>query len=86
MPALLEVPLNRGAEYSEHGAEGELAGASPRLAAQCPLLSQLHAGLGEYVPLILNDVEGDLPPTCTPPAKLVRARFVSSMSWPKRAV
>jgi hypothetical protein len=37
-----------------------LTGASTRLAAQCPLPSQLHAGLGEYVPLILNDVERDL--------------------------
>lgn len=59
-PALLEIPLDRGAEYCEHGAEGELACASARLAAQRPLPSQLHSGLGEYVPPILDDVERDL--------------------------
>lgn len=61
-PALLEIPLDRGAEHCEYGAEGELARASTRLAAQCPLPSQLHSGLGEYVPLILDDVERDLSP------------------------
>ena len=61
-PALLEIPLDRGAEHCEHGAEGELARASTRLAAQCPLPSQLHSGLGKYVPLILDDVERDLSP------------------------